>query len=697
MKIQLAIFGSDVGVKDFIISDVKRVLDDVVEIYGFSATSMLQANYDFPVVLTTHHYYAEEAKRYFPHSKIIPGRKMINGYNLEKLFLLPKNKEVLVVCHPRMATEEVISNLYGLGIDHLKYVPYWIGNEEVQLDGIDTAVSPGMGNICPPEIKNIIDVGYRIFSIFSFYELLINLGLSMEYLEKYVNYYNYLLMNSSKQIAGVLKQSELFRKEQEIILDQIDEGIISTNKYGKIALVNPVIEKIIGVKAQKLLDKNIWNVLTELGLNEAKLDELKNNHQSDGLLLNIHNRKILCDIRSVVIDDDEEKRLIFAFKEAEKIQILEQKMRRELFKKGYVAKYTVDDIWGTHRAIKSVIEKALNFAGTELTVLITGESGTGKELFAQAIHLNSARKAGPFLAINFAAIPETLVESELFGYERGAFTGARKEGKAGIFEQAHGGTIFLDEIGDAPLHIQARLLRVLQEKEIMRIGGSSVIPINVRFIAATNIDLFESVKKRRFRTDLYYRLNALPIKIPALRERKEDVAIILDKYFQTQYGAVKVFSSDLMQFLHHYDWPGNVRELLNVADYIYYTSKTGEKVCYEDIPDYLTRKVIDGLNPLNKSVVQELLDQLADEGKIEDILLLLEILTKYDHKNKVGRNKLLAELALKNLPITEHKLKKYLSVLNTLRLINTGRTKQGTSITDLGEEVFGYMKNAYHR
>ncbi len=223
-------------------------------------------------------------------------------------------------------------------------------------------------------------------------------------------------------------------------------------------------------------------------------------------------------------------------------------------------------IIGSSRPMQEVYKVLGKVAPSDVTVLVTGESGTGKELVARAIHFNSPRLGKPFLALNCAAIPRELLESELFGFEKGAFTGAT-ERKIGKFEQAEGGTLFLDEIGDMPLELQAKLLRVLQEKEITRTGGSTTIPVDVRIVAATNQELEEKVRRKEFRNDLYYRLNVLPISIPALRKRREDIPLLVEFFIQQAREELAVSTQgcteEAMALLKNYSWPGNVRELEN--------------------------------------------------------------------------------------------------------------------------------------
>ena len=224
-------------------------------------------------------------------------------------------------------------------------------------------------------------------------------------------------------------------------------------------------------------------------------------------------------------------------------------------------------------------------AASGLTVLIAGESGTGKELLAQSIHNASPRKSQPFVAVNCAAVPEALLESELFGYEGGAFTGALREGKRGLFEQAHGGTVFLDEVGDMPLALQARLLRVLQEKQLTRLGSGQVLNVDIRVVAATHLDLRQLVEAGRFRQDLYYRLHVLPLVVPPLRERREDILPLLSFFLGEQGRPQLATDAGAQAALLAYSWPGNIRELQNVAAYGAFAA--GERLGEADLPYYV--------------------------------------------------------------------------------------------------------------
>ncbi len=261
--------------------------------------------------------------------------------------------------------------------------------------------------------------------------------------------------------------------------------------------------------------------------------------------------------------------------------------------------YTKTEIIGDAPAMRRLEETILSVAGREVAVLISGETGCGKEVIASAIQKNSSRSDKPYIKVNCAAIPGQLMESELFGYEEGAFTGAKSKGKPGMFELADGGTILLDEIGDLPLELQPKLLRVLQEKELVRLGGTKVIPIDVRVISATNQNLLQLCKEKKFREDLYYRLNVVPIKVPPLRERKSDILLLANHFlerYNAKYGQSAFLTFPAISELEHYDWPGNVRELENVMERLVVMSDGGM------IRGEIIREVLQG-EAVSKSVV----------------------------------------------------------------------------------------------
>lgn len=313
-------------------------------------------------------------------------------------------------------------------------------------------------------------------------------------------------------------------------------------------------------------------------------------------------------------------------------------------------------IVGAHSSLKSAITKAKKAASSDSTIVIQGESGTGKELFARAIHGHSKRKDGAFVAINCAAIPETLLESELFGYEGGAFTGARAKGKMGKFELASGGTIFLDEIGDMQLSMQAKLLRVLEDKQVTRLGGVNPIPVNVRVIAATHRNLEAMVAQGEFREDLFYRLSVIPIKIPPLRDRKTDIPILIDSFleeFKLENPNKKVvFSQEAMDILLQYHWPGNVRELKNVVEYAY-NMVDGKVITVEHIPERV-RASVKNQTKQNKTII--IANGLVHLEEVERLLLKKGL--EYYGTNEQAKGEIAKQLGISKATVYR-KLKKY--------------------------------------
>lgn len=352
--------------------------------------------------------------------------------------------------------------------------------------------------------------------------------------------------------------------ELKAMLEYAYEGIIAINHEGVITIFNPFAQSATGITEKEAIGRPISHILPSIRLT----DVLESGSEDIGEIIHFGPTQVILS-RIPIRVNGKVAGAIATFQDVTRIQSMEAKIRREIFSRGHFAKFNFNDIYGSSPPLLKAIEVARKYARTDATVLIHGETGVGKELFAQSIHNASERNKGPFVAVNCAALPEALLESELFGYVEGAFTGARKKGKPGLFELAHHGTIFLDEISEIPYNLQGRLLRVLQEREVIRLGHDRVIPIDVRVLCATNRDLHRLVEGEKFRKDLYWRLNVLSLYIPPLRERCEDI-IPLIHYFLDQLSATPslppTFSTDAVSFLTTYSWPGNVRELKNLCE-----------------------------------------------------------------------------------------------------------------------------------
>jgi transcriptional regulator with PAS, ATPase and Fis domain len=372
-------------------------------------------------------------------------------------------------------------------------------------------------------------------------------------------------IHAAKNICDLSKREKERAERLKTVIDYSGEGIIALDRDGTTTTFNPTAEKIFNIPAENVVGKHITSFVENGGFGSIYED----GSYEAGKIFKVNNVQIFAN-RVPVIVDTEQVGTVITIQEVTNLQKIEQKVRTELYNKGMVARYSFKEIVGESQEIKDTIEKAKKYAQASTTVLIEGETGSGKELFAQSIHNASTRKDGPFVAINCAALPESLLESELFGYVEGAFTGAKKGGKPGLFELAHKGTIFLDEIGEMPLSLQSRLLRVLQEREVLRIGGDYILNVDIRVIAATNLNLYKMVKEHKFREDLYYRINVLNLKIPPLSQRKEDIPLLVKHLMglmnKKHLTKIREITENGMNLLKSYQWPGNIRELENFIE-----------------------------------------------------------------------------------------------------------------------------------
>jgi PAS domain S-box-containing protein len=375
-----------------------------------------------------------------------------------------------------------------------------------------------------------------------------------------------IAIQQAKDILYAARQQREKAQQFASIIDFVHDGIVAIDRQGLITVFNSASEKITGFTRQEAVGRRITDIIPDTGL----LRPLETAIPEIGDIQRLENQTIVATNRVPVVVDGEVWGAVATYQDITELQNLEQAIRIRLSEKGFVAQYNFSDIVHKSNKIKECIKTARKFANYDTSVLICGPSGVGKELFAQSIHNSSKHKNSPFVAINCAALPETLIESELFGYVEGSFTGAAKKGKPGLFEMAHGGTIFLDEISELPILLQGRLLRVLQEKQIMRIGDNKMIPVDVRIITATNRNLRSLVRLNQFRGDLYFRIAILSLDIPPLNERADDIEL-LSAHFVQEFGykyrncRMKLDRSAI-EFLRGFMYEGNVRELQGMIE-----------------------------------------------------------------------------------------------------------------------------------
>ncbi|MCF6462230.1 sigma 54-interacting transcriptional regulator [Clostridium sp. Cult1] len=427
-------------------------------------------------------------------------------------------------------------------------------------------------------------VGYPIISKGELLGVIGLIAFDIEQKNKIQEDYDSLIIFLSKLgdlLAGNLKYTNMITaltiqgEETKMIIDGLGNGIICTDVDGSIKFINSKTEDYLQIKAQNLINKPISRILPELDFDLKAQTPIETKITVKG-----KRKSFIIKTIPVMIKDEKVSNIIEIHETSNMVR-----SAYRLIEGG--SSITFDHIIGDSPKMLEVKNLASKIASSKSTVLLRGESGTGKELFARAIHNASGRSNFPFVAINCASIPDNLLESELFGYDGGAFTGANKQGQMGKFELANGGTLFLDEIGDLPLHLQPKILRVLQEGAFMRVGGKELISVDFRLIAATNRNLEEMIQEGEFREDLYYRLNVIPIYIPPLRERIEDIESLsryqLQKYCDRLGKELKVLSQDVKDAFNKYNWPGNVRELENVVEYLVNVVK-GKKIRFENLP-----------------------------------------------------------------------------------------------------------------
>ena len=604
----------------------------------------------------------------------------ISRDNLAKLSQVPTDRKVLMVNVDYKTCMQVIAQIYELGYRDFNFVPYY-GDEENRDRSIKTAVTPDEMSMMPEDMEQVINIGGRPIDINCIVELANKMGIEDIFGSQRAKAARRRFVTASFGIDRVLSDKKDKNEQIKTLVELIQDGIMLTDSSGIVLLSNQKARSILkteidGFNAEELLPE------LQIGMEaEATADKV----------IVVDGKDIVVDI-SPIISEDRYTGNIITLKSFEETEEKQHGIRAQIAKAGHDARYTFKDIIGKSAQIHECIKVAERMAKSDSSVLIVGESGTGKEVFAQSIHNASSRNRRNFVALNCAAIPEHLLESELFGYEEGAFTGARKGGKIGYFELAHQGSIFLDEIGEMPLALQSKLLRVLEEKRVTRIGSSRLIDVDVRIIAATNKNLLELVDRKEFREDLYYRINVLPLDIPPLRKRQDDIQLLMD-FFIDSMGKKLELSDEAAGRLYSHRWNGNVRELKNVVEYL--SSLGKERIEVYDLP----ASIFSAVEQRRQTVVVRQDGQEERRGDYRDFIfsrwnerelianLLLALQEASSAGKKIGRRQLETVLRQKGFLYSETEIRTCLSRLAGLGFVRSQQGRGGSTILPKGEEL----------
>lgn len=576
--------------------------------------------------------------------KLIIVTRTITEEMIFRIYDIPKGSRVLVVNDRPETTTDTLVMLHHLGINQLDLIPYEPGKTD--LSEITAVITPGEAERVPPGLPNIIDIGDRRLDIITMLDIMTVLNLKTDQHKQALIRYSDTILEVHTGIKSRYKNSYILNEILKQILDLQSTGILVTDTEYQINYCN--------VEMKRILRKNIeyQSSLTSC-FPPLILSKIMSPAFSDDLLV-IEGKQFVV-TKTILSAMDKTTGYSFSFDAAAQIRKNSSNLSHKLKNQGLTARYTFQDIIYNSPAMQHCVNLAKKAAPSDYTILITGETGTGKEMFAQAIHNASNRKNGPFVAVNCAALPESLLESELFGYEEGAFTGAKRGGKIGLFEQADGGTIFLDEIGDMSYSLQSRLLRVLQEHQIVRVGGNSVINIDVRVLTATNANLKQLIQEKKFREDLFFRLNVFPLQLIPLRKRREDILPLFCAFAGIRPESIN--ASIRRQLLTH-SWAGNIRELKNVAEYYMLMGTLECLPGADETQNPSLQQEPSAASPIGKSASDEMLCEIIP----------FIISRRSQCGQTTGRQSLISELKASGLSVSENRLEHVLK-----HLVNSGK------------------------
>lgn len=678
---EVAVVANDIEYSKVLKEDLSTYFADYVKLNTYSLNDVDNMEYlhEKYIVLSSFTIFQKVKSKIVNEAKLTIINLSLNKNNLEKLKQIPKKSKALLVNIDYRSCMQVITMLFSLGFQELDLIPYYNYGEDYDQD-IKIAITPGEVQMVPKGINTIIDLGQRVISFSSIIELATLLDIekvleSDKTLEAKKN-----IADTNTSIEKIIGENTNLIDSINILIKLMEQGIVITDITGKITMCNDRANKLLISESNTIIGLNILEIFPNIDISNKK----KTNNKRYESVFSISGVNMVVSCKPIVTNTNASGNIITVDK-FEDIEKRQHSIRTKITGCGHNAIFGFDDILGNSENILKAKIIAERIANSNSSVLIIGESGTGKELFAQAIHNASKRANYNFVAINCATLPGNLLESELFGYEEGAFSGAKKGGKIGLLELAHNGTLFLDEVGEMPIDIQAKLLRVLEEQRFMKLGGKDVLSTDIRIIAATNKKLIDMVKSGMFRNDLYYRLNVLPINLPSLRERRDDILLLVD-YYKNYFKSDFSLSSSAKNIIINYDWPGNIRELRNTVEYLINLNKSN--IESGDIPfvDSICRAEEDTLLVKDSKNINQFI--LKEGESLELFSFILEVMGSYYNRTMhIGRDKLFEIAKDKKLFFSLSELKYGLSKLNDYGFVKSYKGRKGSIITESGIEL----------
>lgn len=657
-----------------------KIIINKYNLEDFKNTKDIEIDSDV-LLIPSYHLFSKIKKNVSKKTELLFADRTISKAGMDKINNIKKGSKVVLIDESPEMADQIISIIYQLGARHIDLNSYWATDNNNLEDKI--IIILGQSDYTPIKAKEIINIGNSLLDInsiidigtkFDLFSVLDRQDVVRSYTE--IKTANFGLL----KILGLTNSRE---SQLDILMQSIDAGVIGINPDGNIFLYNENAKEIVKKDNDSVINKNGLEFLPEIPF-KYTLENLK---AAEEKIIKINEYDVVVSVNPLL----HSKKMYGAVAIIRKYSDLEKKeyiLRKKLIGKGHSAKYNFDDIFGISSAITESKNIARRMSLSDSSILITGETGTGKELFAQAIHNNSLRKEYQFVAVNCGAFPESLLESELFGYEEGAFTGARKGGKPGLFELAHKGTLFLDEITEMPMNLQVKLLRVLQEREVVRLGGDRIIDIDIRIVAATNKNLKEMVDKSEFRQDLFYRLNVLPLKIPPLRDRREDILGLFD-YIKQTFNSGFILNDKAKEILVNYSWKGNVRELRNLVEYLVNLGLL--EIDDKDLPiDFRENNFVLNLSQVEKEKIAEF-TELVGNNLRKYIFVLLELKSAYIKNQRMGRRSITEIAKNKNIFISEQEIRTILINLENYNMAEIFKGRSGSVITEFGIKTLNYL------